>query len=224
MVDSSNPRIEDELDCPNDSTAIWLEKLTQGDSEAAERLWNDYYTRLVRLAHKKLAVSKKRVSDEEDLALQVIGDFCEAATRNRFPNLRDRDDLWRLLFTILDRMSKRVIANERRQKRGGGDVRGESAFVGAADSSAFGAMDQQAVAREPTPAEASELAEGVEVLLGTLPAELREVAACKMNGFTNEQIAEQLDCSVRTVKRRLQQIRTCWWANIDKIDPSGASD
>ena len=39
-------------------------------------------------------------TDAEDAALSVFDSFCDGAARGRFPQLVDRDDLWRLLVTI----------------------------------------------------------------------------------------------------------------------------
>ncbi|MCH8199512.1 MAG: helix-turn-helix domain-containing protein [Chloroflexi bacterium] len=39
---------------------------------------------------------------------------------------------------------------------------------------------------------------------------LRTVARLKLEGYTVEEIAQQMDCSSRTVKRKLALIRTRW--------------
>jgi DNA-binding CsgD family transcriptional regulator len=39
---------------------------------------------------------------------------------------------------------------------------------------------------------------------------LCQVAVCKMEGCTNDEIAERLDCSRRTVARKLETIRIIW--------------
>jgi DNA-directed RNA polymerase specialized sigma24 family protein len=40
--------------------------------------------------------------------------------------------------------------------------------------------------------------------------QLRAVALAKMEGCTNEEIAQRLKCSVPTVERKLQRIRKTW--------------
>lgn len=47
-------------------------------------------------------------------------------------------------------------------------------------------------------------------LLEHLDPDLQALALAKMNGDTNDEIAEQLTCSVRTVERRLHLIRQTW--------------
>jgi len=41
-------------------------------------------------------------------------------------------------------------------------------------------------------------------------AELAKVAVWKMEGHTNEDIATKLDCTPRTVERKLRLIRKIW--------------
>jgi DNA-directed RNA polymerase specialized sigma24 family protein len=54
-------------------------------------------------------------------------------------------------------------------------------------------------------------AEECQRLLNLLPDEsLREVAKAKLEGFTNEEIADRLQCAPRTVERKLTKIREAW--------------
>jgi DNA-binding CsgD family transcriptional regulator len=39
---------------------------------------------------------------------------------------------------------------------------------------------------------------------------LREVARLRMEGYTDQEIADQLGCSVRTVARKVELIRRTW--------------
>jgi hypothetical protein len=67
------------------------------------------------------------------------------------------------------------------------------------------------VGEEPTPEFAAQVAEEYERLLDLLGEEsLRRVAVWKMDGCTNDEIAERLDCSRRTVARKLETIRIIW--------------
>src|SRR5512140_3544080 len=79
-----------------------LGTLKAGDLAAAQPLWERYFQRLVRLARQKLRAGRRGGADvdEEDAALSVFHSFCDGAPRGRYPQLDDRDDLWRLLVTI----------------------------------------------------------------------------------------------------------------------------
>src|SRR5262249_17023456 len=67
----------------------------------------------------------------------------------QFRQLSDRDDLWRLLATITVRKALGTIRHQTRQKRGGGQVLGESALIAGGDGDADGAAE--ILSREPTP-------------------------------------------------------------------------
>ena len=194
---------EDEVTC-------WIAGLSDNDPLAAQRLWDRYYERLVRLAHRKLGDANRRISDEEDVALSAFHSFCQGAAAGRFPRLDDREDLWRLLVTITARKASAHIKREHRQKRGGGLVQGESAFLPRDDVASDAGIDQ-VLGHEPTPALAAQVAEQFQRLLDCLGDEsLRRIAIYKLQGYTNEEIAGEIDCALRTVKRRLAQIRDVW--------------
>jgi hypothetical protein len=85
------------------SVTHWLGQLCAGDQAAAQPLWERYFQRLVDQARARLRATPRRVADEEDVALSVFDSFCRGAERGRFPQLSDRDDLWRLLVVITGR-------------------------------------------------------------------------------------------------------------------------
>lgn len=190
---------------PGSITAL-LERLKDGDHDAAGLLWQRYYPRLVGLARKKLQSTSRRVSDEEDAALSAFDSFCRRAEQGHFPDLKDRDGLWALLVVLTARKAADLVKHNTREKRGGGNVRGDSAQGQAGDGGPAG-LDALA-GDEPTPEEAAVLAEELENLLGRLrkPA-LRQAAVWKLEGFSNAEIAQQQGCSIPTVERRLAIIR-----------------
>jgi DNA-directed RNA polymerase specialized sigma24 family protein len=193
------------------SVTHWLGRLRAGDHAAAQPLWERYFHRLVGLARQKLRDAPRRAADEEDVALSAFDSFCRGAEQGRFPQLQDRDDLWRLLFAFTARKAFDQVRDERRQKQGGGAVLGESALLGPEGSAGEEAGLEQVLGREPTPAFAAEVAEQCQRLLGRLgDDELRAIARRKMEGDTNEEIAARLGCAVSTVERRLRLIRQTW--------------
>jgi DNA-directed RNA polymerase specialized sigma24 family protein len=196
---------------PGGSVARWLHALQGGDPAAAQDLWQHYFERLVRLARRKLRDAPRRAADEEDVALSAFDSFCRGAAQGRFPRLADRDDLWRLLVVIAARKALDQAARERRQKRGGGAVRGESALSGPPNSPGAEAGLDQIVGPSPTPEFAAQVAEEYQHLLDRLGDDgLREIAVAKMEGYTHEEIAARLGCAVVTVGRRLDIIRKLW--------------
>jgi len=189
------------------SITALVERLKSGDEEAVRVLWQRYYPRLVALARKKFQGASRRVSDEEDAALSAFDSFCRRAERGQFPDLKGRDGLWALLVILTARKVADQVKYDRRDKRGGGQVRGDSALH--ADEGTTGPAGLDSLeGDDPTPEEAALLAEEVETLLARLrdPA-VRQVAVDKLEGYSNAEIAGRLGCSVPTVERRLAIIR-----------------
>lgn len=192
-----------------DSLTIWLHAAAQGDSVAAQALYERVFDQLVRLARQRLSPRARRAADEEDVALSAFDSFLAGARRNRFPQLQDRHDLWKVLLAIVLRKAVSQNRRERRLKRGGGEVRGESVFVDGTKRGARGL--EQFVSEEVTPAMAVAVREELEKRLEALDNEQhRQIVLLKLEGFTNEEISTKLDCSLRTVERRLERIRNQW--------------
>jgi DNA-directed RNA polymerase specialized sigma24 family protein len=194
------------------SVTQWVSDLKAGDrSEATRRLWERYFQRLARLAQARLRTTGRGPADGEDVALSVFDSFFRAAAAGRFPELGDRDDLWRLLVTITARKAHNRRRDEGRQKRGGGRVIGEGALAGA-DPMGDDFL-AQVVGSEPTPEFAAMVTDEYRRLFGSLADEsLRVVALLKLEGHSNEEIAKSLDCGLRTVERKLEVIRKRWTA------------
>jgi DNA-directed RNA polymerase specialized sigma24 family protein len=187
---------------PDGSVTRWLGQLQGGDPAAAQQLWQHYFRRLVALARQRLRAAPRRAADEEDVALSAFDSFCRNAEQGRFPQLADRDSLWRLLVTITARKAAHLVRDERRQKRGGA----ESARNTEADL-----VLAEVLSREPSPAFAAEVAEQCQRLLRRLgDKELEAVALLRMEGYTVEEITGKLGCAPRSVKRKLALIRTIW--------------
>src|SRR5262245_12501029 len=195
------------------SVTCWLTQLQTGDPEAAQALWERYYRRMLGLARVKLQGTRRAAADEEDVALSAFETFCRGCEAGRFPQLADRDDLWRLLMTLTARKAVRTLRQERRQKRGGGAVLDEAAL---ADMPTEQELDQ-VLGREPTPEFAAQVADECRRLLQLLgDAELERIALLKMEGYTNEEIAAKLDYTVRTIERKVTLIRRLWAKEVEE--------
>jgi DNA-directed RNA polymerase specialized sigma24 family protein len=194
----------------NQSITCWIEKLREGDPRAAQKVWERYFRRLVQMAHRKLQGFPRRAADEEDVAVSAFHSFCAGVAAGRFPQLDDRDDLWQILVTLAGWKARDLRKREHAAKRGGGRLRGESVFQAASETAPNPGIAQVA-GDEPTPEFAAIVAEEYQRLLDQLGDDtLRQIALRKLEGYTNEEIAEQLGCVVRTVERKLGYIRAIW--------------
>jgi DNA-directed RNA polymerase specialized sigma24 family protein len=192
------------------SVTGWIGQLKAGDPAAAQKLWENYFRRMIGLARKKLHGTPRRMADEEDVALSAFDSFCRGAAHGRFPQLHDRHDLWQLLFVITARKAFDLKEHEGRLKRGGGAILGESAVARTLAAPEGPALDHLG-GREPSPEFAAQMAEECRRLLAGLGDDrLRQIALWKMEGHTTEEIAAKLGCVPRTVERKLQVIRSLW--------------
>jgi RNA polymerase sigma factor (sigma-70 family) len=181
------------------SVSRWLGRLKDGDQQAAQQLWERYFRRLVGLARSRLHNTPRRAADEEDVALGAFDSFCRGVEAGRFPKLDDRHDLWYVLVVLTERKAGRLRRYEGRQKRSGQEAEGVAL--------------EEITGHEPTPEFAAEVADEYRRLLCCLQdPDLEAVARCKMEGYTNAEIADRLGCSPRTVARRLELIRATWEA------------
>ena len=167
----------------------WLGELKEGDQAAAQPLWEQYFSKLVTVARAKLRRMRRSAADEdeEDAAFSAFNSFCDGAARGKFPQLADRDDLWRLLVVITARKAMAQANRDGRQKRGGGRVVEEAVLFGRdgrrprRDSMA--GLERIAAAG-PTPEFAAMMAEECRSLLDALDDDsLRQVALSPDGGL-----------------------------------------
>ncbi len=174
------------------SITVWLNRLASGDGDAAGPLWDRFFGRMVSLAAGRLP---GRAADAEDVALSAFFQFCRAASDRRFARLGGRDDLWHLLVVLTARKAVDWQKRHRRQQSGGPTVWLPDEVAGSADD----------------PALATLVADQVRALFDRLDdPELRAIAELKVDGYTNDEIADRLGCTPRTVFRRLALIRDIW--------------
>jgi DNA-directed RNA polymerase specialized sigma24 family protein len=203
-----------------DSVTEWIVSLKAGDAAAVDRILARYFESLVELAGARLRGMPRALADEEDAALSALDSFCRGAARGRFPKLDDRRDLWRLLVVITERKAIDQTVTERRQKRGGGRLRGTLGAVAADDSHGISA---RAVDPGPTPEFAAQMVDECQRLMDELRDDsLRRVALLRMEGYTNEEIARELRCSRRTVARKVELIRRTWLGEGERSDERAA--
>ena len=184
---------------PDDPVTLWLGQLQAGDPAAVRPLFDRYFRRLVGLARERLRAAPRRASDEEDVALSAFDSFCRSAEAGRFPDLSDRDGLWRLLAAFTLRKAAHHARDDTRLKRGGAAAERSPELLA------------EALGREPDPALAAEVAEECDRLLAALAdADLRRVALLRMDGHSVEEVAAAVGCAPRSVKRKLQLIRAIW--------------
>ena len=192
----------------------WLRQLEASDQDAARLLWQRYYRELVELARARLGQTPRRIADEEDIALSALRCLCDGAAKGRFAAVVDRRELWQLLAAITIR---KVINQQRllkKQKRGGGRVRGDS-VLGVSDGDGWDLGFDQILGDAATPEVLAIAVEEYQRLMRVLDDDrLRTIAKYKLEGHQNEEIADRLGLACRSIERKLQRIRQVWEAEL----------
>ncbi len=184
-----------------------LVKLRAGDRDSASELWNRYFPRLKRLADSVLSVRQLPL-DAEDAVQVAFWKFLTRMESGKYNEPMRRDDLWRILSKFTAQLARKQSLRENAKKRGGGQVRNESELTG---GSSRGFRLDQILSNVPT-ADCDII---FQELLDRLEIELREIALMRLAGYSNLQIKELIGCSLRSVERRIQLIRTIWKESVE---------
>jgi len=179
---------------PQESAQL-LARCVAGDSLAEEQLFERYVVRLTLLARARLSQRLAARVDPEDIVLSAYRSFFLAARDNRFV-LEQTGDLWRLLVKItLAKVYDRAAEHQAARR----DVRREAASPIENDHGDW----LPAIARDPSPDEVALAVDELERLLGSLPPLGRQVVELRLQGYQQGEIARQLGCAERTVRRWL---------------------
>ena len=185
---------------------------------AARLIWRRYFRDLLELARNNLNRRVRRREDEEDVLQSMYKSFCLRQQRGEF-DLAGRDALWKLLVTITLRKARNAAKKQMRDRR---DIAREQTIADQDDGEAAQWALEQMDAAGPSPAEAAVLNEALERRLEALAdPELRQIALWRLEGYTNREIADRLDCTERSIERRLERIRSKWTSYDDSSLSNG---
>jgi DNA-directed RNA polymerase specialized sigma24 family protein len=188
------------------SVSQLIDALQKEDVSVAQTaLWRRYYTELVRRVSQRLGRQFRRAADEEDVALSTMDSFLCGMREGRFPDLRNRKELWNLLLTIADRKVIKHRKREKSAKRGGGTVVSMTCL---ATDVADGAVQFDPIDAGPTEEELAIVV--AEMTEGLGDRVLRLIAVRRLQGFTDQEIAAELGVTERTVIRKRRRIQAIW--------------
>jgi DNA-directed RNA polymerase specialized sigma24 family protein len=200
----------------DEPVTYWLRQLEAGDDDAARLLWQRYYRELVELARTRFGTTPRRMADEEDVALSVMRCLYDGAARGQFAALINRHELWQLLATITGRKVIDQLRLLTKQKRGGGRVRGDSVLQ-SNESDLYNVGFDKFRGDAASPEVLAIAAEEYQRMMRLLDDDrLREIAQCKLEGHTNEDIGKRLGLACRSIERKLQRIRQLWEGELAK--------
>lgn len=189
-----------------------ISSLKNGRGEAANELWERYAGRVTDVARKKLFNIPKRVADEEDVTASVFRSVFRGVQAGRLATMDDWDDIWFVLLAITHQKVVNHIRRETAGKRGG-----QGRENGTAEGADHQYNVEQLIANEPTPELVVMLDDEHQRLMESLrDDDLRQVATYRFEGYSVEEIALKMNRVIRTIERKLQNIREQWSEELDE--------
>jgi RNA polymerase sigma-70 factor, ECF subfamily len=177
-----------------------MARLRGGDQDAAATVFHKFANRLIALARSRLGELVRPKMDPEDILQSVFRSFFRRYSEGQF-DLGGWDSLWSMLVVITLRKCGHQVEYFHAARR---DVKREATPQLKDDSSS---SHWEAIARDPTPAEATLLAETVESLLSGLEDRARPVVVLSLQGYSPQEISVQIGRTERTVYRILEHIK-----------------
>ena len=194
-----------------DSFDELMARLKAGDEAAETLVFRRYVRRLIALAGRQFEADLRDKADVEGVVQSVCKSFFLRQRRGEF-DIDDWDELWSKLATI----TLRKCANRRDYLQASRrTARRESGWT-VQDGEGFRIPD-----RAPTPAEAAIFSETVEQFFQSMDPDDRPVVQQILMGYSAEEVAAQLDCSERTVRRVRQRAQRRLARLISPGDASG---
>jgi RNA polymerase sigma-70 factor, ECF subfamily len=177
-----------------------IQRLENGDAEAAAILFDRYARRLIGLARRRLDSRVRPKADADDVVNSVVRTFCRRAVERPF-DLDGPDALWALLVEITLRKCGRWNRHFHTRKR---DIRREQTPPPLSDSDC---NHEPLDAAAPRPEDEAVLREMVEHLLHDLDDRARAVCEMRLQGYEIGEIAVALRWSEATVNRKIRLIK-----------------
>jgi RNA polymerase sigma-70 factor (ECF subfamily) len=175
-----------------------VERCRVGSESAAAELFNRYVSRLLGVARKRIGERMNSRLDPEDVVQSVFRTFFTRLKSDQF-EITDEDDLSKLLVRITLHKTLRQIAYHRAARR---DPSHEAPQ---------GELSQQEIlqvmTKEPTPATVVTFIDQLDHFLGRLSKEEQQILTLRLQGYSTEEIAQQINSYDRKVRRVLERVK-----------------
>jgi RNA polymerase sigma-70 factor (ECF subfamily) len=185
---------------PQDSFTDIMNRLRAGEDAAAFAVFERFARQLHALARRHLDSTLRLKVDPDDLVQSAYKSFFLRYEAGKL-EVSDWNNLWGLLTLITLRKCADRAEYYRAERR---DPAREVAQPTADEATAAWC---QAIDREPTPVEATLLAETIELVLAGLDADERKIVELSLQGYKTREISEQINQPERTVRRLRERVR-----------------
>lgn len=189
---------------PDDDWERVIHGLRTGDRQVISEFYNRHGTTLRAIADKQIAPEMKRRVAASDVVQSAFRSFFRRAEEGRF-QFEDSEKLWSLMCAITLTKVREQIRFHRREKR---DVYRETtpgvASTSETDADGFDLLSADGLAPEV----AVEFTDQFDRLMESLNEEERQVLTLRMDDLTNEEIADAIGTSERTVRRITSRLKS----------------
>jgi len=178
------------------SSSDLIERWRDGDADAAALLYERYTNQLAQLVRNHLNQKLATRFDPEDVVQSVMRSMFRRTQAGSFEFDED-DDVWKLLVTIALNKVRNKARFNRAAKR---DARRETSLNATENS------DEWLVPKLGRVPDASTAVEFADLLEQFEPRE-RDLLRLRLEGYSQDEIAEELGVTDRTIRRLLSRIR-----------------
>jgi RNA polymerase sigma-70 factor, ECF subfamily len=172
-----------------------MKQLRAGDDSAETALFQQYVRRLIALAGRQFDAHLRDRADVEVVVLSACKSFFLRHRNGEF-----QVDDWGELWSVLAMITLRKCAKRKRHLRAARRDAGREVGLPDGDDDPSYVLD-----RTSTPVEAAILTDTVAMLFQAMTPDDRPIVELILMGYTAQEVAAQLGCSERTVRRVRQR-------------------
>lgn len=196
----------------DDESQLLVKKYQQGDDYAASVLFNRYVARLTALAGARLSSKLRSKVDPEEVVQSAFRSFFKQVNAGRV-EISERGKLWSLLAKITLR---KIHRQAERYSAAKADVDREKEAVD------YEGIPLEFVSDEPTPEVINSVKEILDNVLDGLKDVEREAIELHLQGYTEKEIADEVNKSTRTIRRLFAKLKTDLEQRLDVLQHDGA--
>jgi RNA polymerase sigma-70 factor (ECF subfamily) len=183
---------------PEQSFQLMIGRLRAGDDAAAGEVVARFSLRLAGLARSRMNGQLRQKIDADDVLQSVFKSFFVRHADGQFEPTG-----WDSLWTLLSVIAVRKCCTHWKYYQADRRNVGREAPIEDDSSATWEPFD-----REPTPDEAAAAADTVEQLMRSLDSRGREILSLRLQGRLVEEIAGEIGCAERTVRRVLDRVKS----------------
>jgi RNA polymerase sigma-70 factor (ECF subfamily) len=172
----------------------------KGDEKAATELYRRYIQRLFHTVDLNLPQKMKVRLDADDICQSVFRSMFRRMRHGEF-TFQDDADFWKLLVTVALNKLRNQVRNASAGKR---DVQRETPLDATSEPNPF-LLNR--LSRGPSVEEAAQFREIMERICEQLTSVERELLQLRAEGYLQQEIAERLNLSERTIRRMNERLR-----------------